>query len=54
MRATLALLGEARAVSHPYVSLERGGNQRGGEQGHGQKERVVAPTGNCRKHVKIS
>jgi hypothetical protein len=29
-------------------------NQCGREQGHGQKQGVVAPTGNCRKHVKIS
>jgi MFS transporter, DHA2 family, methylenomycin A resistance protein len=36
------------------IALDRENNQRGGEQGHRQKQGVVAPTGNCRKHVKFS
>jgi hypothetical protein len=45
---------EARRIAMYAMALNGSDYQRGGEQGHGQKQGVVAPTGSSCKHVKIS
>jgi hypothetical protein len=46
--------GAADPPRRNLASLDRENNQGSREQGHGQKQRVVAPAGNIRKHFKNS